>query len=223
MVEKLKRRISFELYLIALALTIIVFVLGIVIGNGIAYQKANELDISQKAISALMGLSKVKGELVIDETVDYCNLTWGDIWKEKVEIGSILSALETRLGKTDKKVMEQKAIYNEVQADTLVLVNKVNQQCNYNWQIILFFYTNDNIDNQGDVRLGELQGYALDTLYNLDKENVRIFSFDISAGDNATKLLIADYNLTYFPSLVINGQKYERFMSRNEIQTILKK
>ena len=216
----IKRKISYNKYIGAVLIAIFFVIAGVFIGNYIAENKSNELLISQKAVSALLELSKLKEECNITKNINYCNLSWGDIWKEKIATGQILDALETRLGKDNAKVLEQKTIYNEVQYNTLELVDKVNQECHYNWSIILFFYTNDKGDKMGDSKLSEIQGGVLDTLYNMDA-NVRIFSFDIGVDGTAVQNLLERYNITYVPSLVINEKAYQRFMTRDEIQRAL--
>ena len=220
--ETIRRKINFEIYLIALLITFVFFVLGIIVGDYLAYKKIDTLSISQKAISAFFSKFESKSSILSNEK-NYCNLSWGDIWEEKVGIGEILSALELRLGKTNKRVIEQKIVYNEVQFKTLKVVEKVNKACKYDWDIILFFYTNDKDDLKGDYKLSELQGYALDTLYKIDREKIKIFAFDVNALGESSKNLTADYNISYYPSLVLNGEVYRRFMSRYEIQQIIKK
>jgi len=219
--EKLKRKISFKAYLIALLITLIFFSFGILVGKYFAYQQLDTLRLSQKAISAFFSLFELRGA-ILNKTA-YCNLSWSDLWKEKVEIGEILTELELRLGKTNKRVIEQKIIYNEVQFKTLKLAEKVNKECRYNWTLILFFYTNNKKDKKGDYELSELQGYVLDTIYEIDREKIKIFSFDINALDNETQKLIANYSIKSVPSLVINKKLYEGFRSKYEIQKIIGK
>jgi len=216
----MKRKISYNKYIGAVLIAVFFIIAGVFIGNYLAENKSNDLLISQKAISALLELSKLKEECNVTRNINYCNLSWSDIWKEKVATGEILNALETRLGKDNARVLEQKAIYNEVQYNTFELVDKVNKECDYNWSIILFFYTNDKEDERGDYKLSEIQGSVLDTLYNLNA-NVRIFSFDIGVDGAAVQNLLKEFNITYVPSLVVNGEIYQRFMTRDEIQRVL--
>mgnify|MGYP001619602711 CR=1 FL=1 len=222
MEEKVKRKISYEKYLIAILVTSLFFISGIITGNFVAEQKVEDTESTVKAIWALLNLAELKEKFSENETINYCNLSWEYVWKEKVEIGSILASLEKRLGKDHEVVKEQKIIYNEVQAKTLRIVRIINRECGYDWSIILFFYTNEKNDEKGDYKLSELQGYALDTLYNADKEKTKIFAFDINAVGNLSSELIASYNVTYVPTLVINNEVYRRFVSGNEVARILK-
>ena len=219
--SNIKRKISHEKYLLAGIVTILLFILGIAIGQYMAENRAKQLEVSENAIAAFLDSFKLKEENF--NYTNYCNLSWSAIWEEKVGIGNILSTLEKRLGKDHEEVKKQKAYYNEIQYRTLTLVQKVNRECNYDWDVILFFYTNDKTDARGDYKLSEYEGYALDTLYTMYKDKIKIFSFDINTNDNYTKNLTAYYQIINVPTLVINGEIYGRFMSRDEIETILSK
>lgn len=220
--EKLERKPNYTAYVIAFLFAAMVFVVGIFIGNYFAYEKAENLEISQKAVRAFLALSEIKSETLRDKTIDYCNLSWDAVWLEKVEAGNILASLEQKLGKNNLNVKEQKILYNEIQFKTLQLINEINNNCAKNWSIILFFYTNDKKSEIGDYRLSELQGYILDTLYQADKEKIKIFSFEAELLDEELRnSLIETYNITSVPSLVIKDKTYNRFMSKNEILEII--
>jgi len=218
--KKVERRISFEKYSLALCIAILFFIFGFFIGNYIVYQKSASLKRDQQAIMALVNLLELKDEAVL-KGKGYCNLTWSDIWEEKVAIGEIVMSLETRLKKTNKEVIEQKKLYNDVQLRTLNLVEKVNEECDYSWDIFIFFYTNDKKDEKGDYRLSEFQGRMLDTIYKIYPEKAKVFAVDWNVDNNSTRYLIEKYNITSTPSMVINGEKYERFINRPEIEEII--
>ena len=219
---EVKRKLNYEVYIAAILITIFFFVAGLAVGDYFAYQKVDDIGVYQKAISAFLTLSEIKGELQANQSADYCNLSWDDVWKEKVEIGRLLTALELKLGKEDPAILEQKKIYNKVQFKTYNLVEKINENCDKKWDIILFFYTNKKDDTGGDYALCGLQGYVLDTVYERDKEGAKIFSFDINMLDESTSKLANSYNITTAPALVINGEAYLKFMSENEIQRTFK-
>jgi len=220
---EVKRKLNYEVYIAAILITIFFFVAGLAIGDYFAYQRVDDIGVYQKAISAFLTLSELKGELQANQSADYCNLSWDDVWKEKVEIGRLLTALELKLGKEDPAILEQKRIYNEVQFRTYKLVEKINENCDKKWDIILFFYTNKKSNTGGDYGLSELQGYVLDTVYERDKEGVKIFSFDINLLDKSTSELANSYNITTAPAMVINSKAYLKFMNENEIQRIFEK
>jgi hypothetical protein len=61
----------------------------------------------------------------------------------------------------------------------------------------------------------------LTTVYNIDMAHVKVFAFDINTGNEGVSKLIERYNLTYFPSLVIDNKVYNGLKSTSEILDIL--
>lgn len=219
--EQVEKVFNYKIYVIAFLIVLFFFVAGISVGKYVAYKQIGDIEISQRAVSALLDLSLIKDKF-LDNNTDYCNLTWGDVWSEKVGIGNVIARLEARLGKDNRKVINQKKIYNEVQLKTLRVVENINTQCRMNWSVILFFYSNDK-NNKEKYSLGEKQGFILDNIYERNKENAKIFSFDFYLNDSAVQYLSEKYNVTSLPSLVINGKIEERFLSRYEIEKIIEK
>ncbi|MBI2451997.1 hypothetical protein HYV50_02880 [Candidatus Pacearchaeota archaeon] len=219
---KLKRKINAPIFITAIVLTTAVFLLGFSIGKYLAYTRLEIVESSQKQVSAFFDLFQAKTKS-LNESTDYCNLTWDEVWKEKVEVGNVLAKLETRLGKDDPRITEQKKLYNEMQFKVIEIIKKIREECGYeDWKIILFFYTNKKDDLLGDKKLSALQGYALDTVYNRNPENVKIFSFDINAESQAITKLRKQYQIKSVPFLVSENKTYEKFLSRGEIEDILK-
>jgi len=217
--EKVKRKVSIKFYLIATILTLFLFFAGIQIGDQLAKRRVADIELSQKVISIFFELFNKRMDIILNQE-ELCNITWDEVWQEKVFVGDILAKLEIKLGKTNPDVMKQKFTYNEIQAGVYELLNRINKKCNYNWSIILFFYTNDK--NMGEqFKLSELQGYTLDSLYNSDKDTIKILAFDASASSPKTKSLIEKYSIISFPYLVINNNGYGGFRSRYEINQIL--
>lgn len=212
-----KRKISWNVYLIALVFTLFIFLSGLFIGRAVTNSRADSLEISQKAFSALFDLATLK-EGKYNDTY-YCNLSWNDVWDEKVAMGSILARLENQLGKDNPKVVDLKRLYHDVQVKTLYLVEKSNLECDYNWDIVVFFYSNNKSDN---YVLSEVQGSVLDTIYNSNKDSLKVFSFDIHLDTELTKDLKNKYAVNSSPSLILNGKLYPGFLSKNEIKRILR-
>ncbi|MCX8159080.1 MAG: hypothetical protein N3D20_02210 [Candidatus Pacearchaeota archaeon] len=219
--EQTKRKIHYGVYVSAILVTLLFFIVGLMVGNYVAYKKVESLDITQKAILTLVDFANLKSEVFLNRSADYCDLGWDAIWEEKIVIGTILTSLEQKFGKTNKNVIEQKKLYQEVQLKTLNIIEKINEKCDKEWNIILFFYTNKKNDRMSDTKLSELQGYILDSLTTENAERVKIFAFDINLDDEETKTLIKKYNITSAPSLVINKKTYNRFMNKYEIQKII--
>ncbi len=212
--KKVKREIKKTKFVFALFVLIVLLIFSFSIGNYVSYKRTQQIDIAQKAIYAIYNLS------LIEKDIEICNYSWEDIWKEKVEIGSIITQLESSFGKNNPRINEQKKIYNQVQINTLDKVIKINEFCGQNLHIIIYFYTNDK-SRVKEYRESEIQGSVLDTLYNLNPEKIRVFSFDMDIDEPKTKEILEKYDIEKAPSIVINNIKWEGIIDRNEIQRLL--
>lgn len=204
-------------YIAVFSVTILVFLLGVLLGNYLANLKVEEMNSMQDSLSAkLIGL-ELRYDLL--RTGDICNLSWDDVWKEKIDMGSRMIALEVRLGKTNDAVLRQKEVYQLIEIRTLILLEEIKEQCK-DVDIILFFYTNKEKDSKGPVELSENQGFVLDSLYR-EYPEVSIFSFDMNTENPAISALEEIYKIKTAPSIVINEKTYEGFISKKEIEGIL--
>jgi|GEM_PF-928329 len=223
--EKKNRGVAVS-YIAAFSTAILVFVLGIWLGNYIASSKSLELQRTQeKLISRFFGL-ELRNEMV--KYQDICALSWGDIWKDKVEMGQKVINLETRLGKENPDVLQEKEVYELIEIKVILLLREIRERCKENFTTILYFYTNKKNDPKGDWRESENQGYVLDSIgaaHNMKGKStpVYIFAFDINIENPVINYLKNLYNITRVPALVINEHTYTGLMTKNEIEKILEK
>lgn len=209
--ERVKREIDLSKYVSIFAITALIFILGILVGNYIAHSRLGELEKAQEELTAqMMGLG-LKDALL--KYGDVCSLTWQEIWKEKVEMGEKIEKLEARLGKDNSDVLRQKEIYELIEIRTWLLLKEIKEKCNEDLEIILYFYTNDKDDPKGSWRQCEMQGYVLDALYQRYPDKVNIFAFDINTKNPATDILQQLYNITKVPSLVIKEKLYTEYIN----------
>jgi hypothetical protein len=218
MVEE-KREISRNKFIFVFVVTAFIFIIGILIGtfftNKIAESAQSQQDDLKKQILSL----ELKNELLKQQNA--CNVPWSDIWKEKIALGSEMSRLETRLGKEDTFVVNQKEYYSLVQLRTWLVLKELKERCNSDQILILFFYTNQKDDSKGNYLTSEDQGYILNKVYEWGPERVGIFSFDINIDDPALNTLKEMYNVEKAPTLIINDVPYEGFKDYGQLIEIL--
>ena len=154
------KKIDLNKYVAVTATTILVFVAGVLLGNHLASSKLKDLEISQQDLTVMLQGLEIKDRLL--EQSDICDITWDDVWKEKVEMGKRLNFLESRFGKDNIEVLEQKKIYELIEVRTLLLLENIKQECEEDLIIALFFYTNQKDDEKGDWEECADQGYILD-------------------------------------------------------------
>jgi len=213
-----ERGIDINKYIAVTATAILIFILGISLGSYLAGTRLEYFEKSQQELTTMLKGLELKDELL--EQSDICVLTWNDVWKEKVDMGKKISYLESRFGKDNKDIIEQKKIYELIEIRTLLLLEKIKQECKEDLITILFFYTNKKDDEKGSWKKCDDLGYILDALYRQDSR-VNIFSFNINIKNPATDTLRQNYNITKVPSLVIEGKRYENLMSLEGIKELI--
>jgi len=201
--EKIRRRVSKVSYIAVILLIILIFLLGMLFGDWIAGLNSKEFSANQqKLMMDLIGL-ELKDKLISQK--DICNLTWQDVWQEKVELGTRINSLELRYGKDNSEILAQKEIYTLIEIRTLLLLEEINQKCNQNFTIIIFFYTNRKNDPLGRWQACEDQGYIL-TQLGKEMDNIYVLSFDVNINNPALNMLKNRYKINKVPALVIKDK-----------------
>lgn len=208
--------------IVALILSITVFLLGLLLGNYLAMSKLKEFrETEEKFIIDLLAL-EIRDSLLQE---NICRLDPEELFEEKATLGKMLSELERRLGKENKDVIAKKEIYELIEIKTLQYLEQIKEECNTDHNIVLFFYTNKKGDPKGSVDGCEDQGKILDQIvyeHNVKKKGkpVHVFAFDINSKNQATRALILKYNVTSVPALVINGKKHG-YLVKSELEELL--
>lgn len=206
-------------FISAIIIVILVFLCGFLLGNWIASGKLNELTTTRTQLNNLLIGLEMKEKLM--DKSDLCDFSWDFITKERSAMGRRLDLLEARFGKKNPDVIAEKEIYQLIEIRTLLLVEKVKDECDSDINTILFFYTNREEDEKGSIDDCVLQGYALDELYKKYPKNVSTFAFDINTENPALETLKQKYNITRVPTLVLNKQTYEGIKKVSELEDIL--
>ncbi len=116
-------------------------------------------------------------------------------------VGNKLNILETRLGKNDKRVLEQKKLYSELEVKHFQIVEKINEECEGKFITLLFFYSNS--ENSRDA--SEKSGFILDTFKRGNVENVMTYSFDFDLEAGVINFLKAKYGVEDAPIVIVKG------------------
>ncbi|MEM4641377.1 MAG: hypothetical protein QXW65_02575 [Candidatus Pacearchaeota archaeon] len=210
---------SRNLFIGTAIVTTVVFVLGLLLGNYIATSRIERFqEFEEKFLVQLIALEF--REVFVQ---DVCKLEWQDVWEQKVELGRMLSSLERRLGKDNKKLKIRKEIYELIEIKVLQTLEKIKKECYEDFSIILFFYTNKKNDPLGSVAASEDQGLILDQVYyehSSKGKKVYTLVFDINSENAASVALRKKYNITKAPALVIDGKTYG-YLTKEEIEQLL--
>ncbi|MEM1535108.1 MAG: hypothetical protein QXE64_02305 [Candidatus Pacearchaeota archaeon] len=207
-----------NLIIFSLILAIIILLLGFLLGNYIASLRLESFKESEEML-----LYNIIGLEVRERMLsDLCEINEDELWKEKVELGRKLTALERKKGKNDKEVLRTKEIYEIIEIKTMMFLEKIKDECNKNFSIILFFYS-----NRENSSASEDQGKILDTIvyeYNERKKGspVYVFAFSFESKNPASRFLRAKYGIKQVPSLVVDDVVLEGYQEKQNIKELLK-
>ncbi len=206
------------LIIFAFFLVIIIFLLGFLFSNYISSLRLEHFRETQE-----ISLYNIIGLDVSEQIIkDLCSINDSELWKEKVELGRKLTALENKKGKNDKEVLRIKEIYEIIEIKTLILLERIKKECNQSFNIILYFYS-----NKQNAQACEDQGKILDTIVyeHNEKRNkkgiIYVFAFSIESNNPASRSLRNKYGIKNAPSLVIDGILLDGYQEKQDIERFL--
>ena len=133
--------------------------------------------------------------------------------------GRIIDDLENKFGKNDERVLLRKKFYTLVLLEHLDFVNQLNEKCGYNFNVILFFYSNELGSGAAE---SETTGRILDSVYSRNYENTSIYSFDVNLESELIRLLKEEYGVDSPNTLIVNDVKILNPRKIEDIETHLK-
>ena len=219
MVEQVKRKVGKKRYVIVFVFTTLIFLVGIAIGWQFSNYLMRDIAHNEEILKAQIFGLELKYDLM--KQGDICEISSSDLWMDRVQLGNQVDVLERRLGKQDKDVLVQKEVYQLVELETLLLLERIKEGCDLDVNVILFFYTNLEKDEKGSDTLSETQGAVLDNIYANYGNNVAVFAFDINTDNPALNTLRQIYDIEEAPTLVINGEAHGGYQNYPAIVEIL--
>ena len=162
--------------------------------------------------------NSVRNEIVNLETIDLlekdnvCENYSINLISEKLDYtGELISLLEIKKGKADTEVLELKKLYTMLEVRHMLLMEEKNRLCDQDYDIFLFFYSNDE-NCEDDV---EKTSFILSYLRK-KYDNVRVYSFDSNLDSDLVKILMSKYSVTSCKVVILNGEKVTKDIARSE-------
>ena len=193
---KVKRKISLNIYLTALVLTVLVFSLGIYVGMVIDENAKLKVEGELVELEQDLYLSRIL--LLMEEEVgEFC-----PIYSEKLEavdaerelIGDRLEYLESVRGIYYEELKER---YYYLEFENYLLMKKMKKDCEEDYVLVLFFYD--------ESEESKSQGEELDAL-RASNPNVKVFSFDGNSDSAVVEVLKEQYSVDAYPAVVMDGE-----------------
>ncbi len=209
----MERKISYSLYALALVLTVIIFSIGIFVGQLV--DQANSQAISDEVETISQRVAAAQLLLLMEEnSSSFCPVyssQLGEINLDVERVGYKLSYMED-----EKQVYDVplKKDYFVLEAQSYLLSRRMKERCGDNSTLLLYFYSNSACPSC------KQQGYdilsARDAVSGIAPE-VKIYSFDGDLGSPVANALKAQFNVSQYPSIVINGELHSGTMAKDDV------
>ncbi|MEM2956332.1 MAG: hypothetical protein QW041_02045 [Candidatus Pacearchaeota archaeon] len=211
-ISKEERKVDWIKIIAAFALSCLIFIAGIALGTLITKDKVESIvTLEKEARLELETLSLEEKLFEQNPCIDPSHLS-----KKLDDLGTKLTYLESQYSKNSKEIMDLKKPYTLLELRHYFALKNMIEKCNYNYTLILFFYSN----SPENIKISEEQGFVLDYLKK-KFGNVKIYSFDSDLDLDIIKLMKEMYGLTIIPSIVINDKVYAGFHSKEELEKLL--
>jgi hypothetical protein len=214
----MKRTVSYPIYAAAFLVSLAIFVVGIYIGMLI--DQANVRSISDDVSNISEKVASIQLLLLSEgNSPSFCPVyasQLDSIDTDVERIGYKLSYLEDEKGIYDTELKKK---YFIVEAESYLLSQKVEALCGGDDVLLIHFYTNANC-----ARCREQGGEVMKARDALAGQGigVKLFSFDGEIGSPVAEAFARQYNVTAYPSVVINGRTYVGFHDSEGLQAYIK-
>ncbi|HSB47803.1 MAG TPA: hypothetical protein VLD37_07365 [Candidatus Bilamarchaeum sp.] len=211
------RKLSTPVYIIAFFMSLMIFVIGVYIGYLI--DTSNLQGVSDDVSNLSDRLSSAQLILLMEGNESSCPLyedQLDSIDAEIERVGYKLTFLEEKRNIYDDDLKRK---YFVLEAESYLLSKKARQLCGDNSVLLIHFYSNKNCERCREQGTEILK--ARDSL-RAEGVEVKLFSFDGELESPVAESLERQYNITSYPSVVVNEKTYSGFRSESELRGIIK-
>lgn len=214
-----RRELQKTRYLAAFAITTLIFVIGILIGNYFGGEKLENINDLEEGLKLDTLGVEVQYLLLTDLLLgeNLCeNIEATPLTEELYKISGRLAFMENELGTENEDVLRLKEYYSLLEIRHWLYLKKANEECDLDKEFILYFYS-----NKGDCNSCEKQGAVL-TYIHKKYPDVNIYSFDINIENVALETIKKIYGLKKeTPILIMKNTPNYGFKDINGIEELL--
>lgn len=219
---KVKRTVNKEKYAVVAIITLLVFLLGISFGLIIDYERVKYVE-RQNSLQQVNYDSLQLQYLYLNlfpDNVETCPILRVALEHSIAILAESLEDVErykkdTTINKEDFSIIERNYLLDNLRY--WIFSTRVKNTCEEDVVNILYFHSTDNCDicpNQGTI-LTYFKKKLSDQLL------VFPINLDLEKNEKFLKILRLQYNITTLPTLIINEEKYEGIISKNELAEII--
>jgi thiol-disulfide isomerase/thioredoxin len=206
------RKISYKNLILALLLTIIVFSIGVWIGNYTVSRKYDNFQIFVSDLRLQTMSMELQYNILAEDPCKATDITY--LEKELSLLNDRLNYLEQLYGVKDPEIIHLKKYYSLLQIRHWMLFNKAQNECDWDIGLILYFYSNEKCpgcDTQGSVLTSFRKKY---------QDEIKVYAFDINIDDPAVTTLIEIYGISEAPTIVYNGEVFSGLVDMQKLEEI---
>jgi len=207
------------MYIKTALVTTAIFAVGVLLGMWMGEQKVNELE---QTLNVLKGnLEDTELQFMFLDTMksniscSYLNRQASQLGTESDQLGKEVERYEISQKIDETTFNALKKNYNIVLIRDWLTIEKIKQMCDAKYATVLYFYSNKNCDKCQD------QGIVLSYLKGKLKQDIMIFALDSDLGVNIVDALKVSYDITSYPTLIINGEVHRGYSDLNQTTQIL--
>lgn len=203
-------------YFYAFFLTMVVFALGLVLGLTLENQKAasisKELQLQEIELNSLqlqyLFLEEVESE-------NQCSIVMTTIEDNLKKLSKLIDKLDAyeedgAFSKDQQEFVLLKREYTLSNIRYWMLSQKSQEACKPDNVNVVYFYSDDCADC-------DTQGYVLSDLKGRLNEKILVYPIDVSIEEPVVSMVLEEYNITEYPSLIIEDKVYHGYLSKKEI------
>jgi hypothetical protein len=216
-----KPKKSFKFYFILSSfLAILIFSSGISIGVLVNTNKENYL--GNEIIKLKESVQDTELELMLmdylssESMCNYFSLKSSELMNDAKILGSEVDYYEKTIGQRNEEYLLMKSDYMKVLVKNWINIEKIRQSCGSNYTTLLYFY-----QTKEQCPDCSMQGFILSHLKDKYDSNLMVFSFDSSLDIGVLNIIENNYNVTTYPSIVINGQLFSGFTNMSIIEELI--
>ncbi len=213
-----RKSLDLGLYGIAFIITVVIFSIGVYVGNFIT--KTNNENLYNTINEITQRTNSIQLLLLLDDSPAFCSVYKGELEKldqETLDVGYKLSYLQDVKGTSDVKTKKE---YFILETGAYLLTKKINERCNYNSTLVLYFYSNVNCPQCNEQGINILK--ARDMLADSNVTNIKIYSFDGDLGSAVADALKQKHYVYGYPTIIVNDKAYTGYQDVDALIKIFK-
>jgi len=211
------RKVNTEKYIVAAIITIGIFLFGLLLGLVMEGKRATYIESLSRQqnleYNSLQLQYAFMDQLSKEENCDAVSKTFEDNIKSLESTRKRLEEFDedSKLNKEDFNLLKREYVLAQVRY--WLLARRTKDLCQKEIATVLYFYSDDR-----DCPDCNKQAFVLTYLKKLFGEKLLIFSFDAQQeNEPMIPILKHTYNITNYPSLVIEGKEFQSLMDKGMI------